>query len=156
MTNPNFKGRRNRTLLIVAAAVVLVSLAVVLFYTIPQSGGNSSGSSICSGDLSVGAGEFTYKSFQIASGKSSAYIVGSFSTISGSTINAFILNQTSFQIFQNTTIAIAPIYDSGLVSSGKFNVTLPTNNLEYYFVFDNSFDSAAMKTITCAANLVYG
>jgi hypothetical protein len=158
MANPKSYRSRNIILLVTVLAVIVVSISLVVFYILPQQGANSSASSICSGDLSVGAGEFTYKSFQIASGKSTAFIVGSFSTTgssTGSDISAFILNQTSFQLFQNTTIVIAPLYDSGVVSSGKFNVSLPTNSLEYYFVFDNGFDSAATKTVNCTASLLY-
>ncbi len=96
MANPKSYKRKNIILLVAVLAVIAVSISVVVFYILPQQGANSSASSICSGDLSVSAGEFTYKSFQIASGKSTAFIVGSFSTTgssTGSDISAFILNQ---------------------------------------------------------------
>ena len=148
------KKRRKETILLVAFAAVIASVFLVQFYVSPE---NSNVSNICAGTVDVAPGQFTYESIQIASGKASAYITGSFSTAaSNGTVRALIFSKTYFQLFQNTSLAFNSLYDSGLVSSGKFNVTLSTNSTEYYFVFDNSFDSAHSKIVNCTANLVYG
>lgn len=156
-TNPKGRSWRNRPRRIYAlmAAIVVSVVAIAVFLAAPSIGlgptPSTTTASILTGIQVVKPSNFIYSTFSLGDRYLSNYLIGNFtSTGSGGDngIRLILFNETNFQTFQNTGIAVGVLYETGLVSSGSLDVKLPQTNTQYVVVFDNSMDSSNSKTIS--------
>ncbi len=95
----------------------------------------------------VGPGTYTYIPFNLSC---QASVSGSFSAQAalGNNIITMVLDQNNFQLMTSNQ-QISAYYDSGKVSSGSFNLTLPPG--QYYIVLSNTYSSFSTKTVSMQA-----
>lgn len=96
----------------------------------------------------VGPGTYTYIPFNLSC---QASVSGSFSAHAslGNNIITMILDQNNFQQMSNNQQASA-YYNSGKVSSGSFNRTLPPG--QYDIVLSNTYSSFSTKTVSISVS----
>jgi hypothetical protein len=107
-------------------------------------------------DLHINALNFSYFKLDVPTGATSVNLHGNFTASGGFTndVEVFVLPENDFVNWQNRHAANA-IYNSGKVTVGTLNVTLPSDAGTYYLVFNNRFSLLTQRTVLVDATLVY-
>ena len=111
---------------------------------------------IGSGAITVEASKYVYLSMPVPAGASNIKVQGHFSATggSGNDIEVYLLNQDQYINWQNghTTSAF---YNSGRVTAGEVNATLPDDAGTYYLVFNNKFSLLTPKAVQESMAMTY-
>lgn len=114
--------------------------------------------------FSITAHNFRYYKFALPEGSTNVSIMGQFTVTPGDTktharqaknkdadsdIEVFVLSEPGFAIWQNG-YATSSVYESGRVSQGKVETSLPAGAGIYYLVFNNKFSTETAKNVNAA------
>jgi hypothetical protein len=152
----------------VIAGLLFVSLLIYGFYASTKSSGNHAASSvdlltkqqrtttISNPALSINALSFNYFKLDVPSGATSVLLHGNFTASGGvgNDVEVLLLPENDFVNWKNGHAA-KTYYNSGKVTVGTLNVTLPTDAGTYYLVFNNKFSLLSLKTVRVDAALNY-
>ena len=132
--------------------------------------GNKHDQAILDVPFSVAAHNFRYYKFSLPEGSTDVAIVGDFSAAPESDsgkpagkgqpqetdrgIEVYVLSESAFAVWQ-TGYATNSVFESGRVSDGKIQATLPTGAGVYYLIFSNKFASKAGKKVNATVLLRY-
>lgn len=111
---------------------------------------------IGTGALTVAADGFMYYTLSVPSNATQVNIQGRFSATggSGSDIEVYVLDQDEFINWRNGH-PVRTFYNSGKVTVGTVNVTLPSGAGSYYLVFDNGFSLLTPKAVQEDITMTY-
>jgi hypothetical protein len=89
-------------------------------------------------------------------GATGVQLQGSFTASggSGNDVEVYVLPETDFVNWQNRHGA-KTYYNSGKVTVGNLNLTLPSDAGSYYLVFDNRFSLLSQKSVRLNATFTY-
>lgn len=73
---------------------------------------------------------------------------------SGNDIIVLVMDATDYVNWENEHQASTYYYDSGRITTGGFNVILPSSGT-YYLVYSNQFSIISTKNVNTQANLAY-
>ena len=107
-------------------------------------------------DTEVNADGYYYWKLQVPAGATSVRLQANFEASggTGNDVEVYVLPDTDFVNWQNHHAAKA-FYNSGKVTVGKFNVTLPDDAGTYYLVLDNRFSLLSKKEVGVKGALTY-
>jgi hypothetical protein len=107
-------------------------------------------------DLHVDALAFNYVKLDVPMGATHVNLRGHFHANGGvaNDIEVYVLSFDDFVNWQNSHTA-SPLYNSGTVTVGTFNVYLPNDAGTYYLVFNNRFSQVTERTVLVDAALTY-
>jgi hypothetical protein len=106
--------------------------------------------------LAVGANRYSYFKLDVPPGATGVQLQGNFTASggSGNDVEVYVLPETDFVNWQNRHAA-KTYYNSGKVTVGNLNLTLPPDAGSYYLVFDNRFSLLSQKSVRLNATLTY-
>jgi len=106
--------------------------------------------------LIVGSSRFAYYKLDVPPGATSVLLHGNFTASGGMghDIEAYVLPEADYVNWQNGHAA-KTFYNSGKVTVGTLNVTLPSDAGTYYLVFNNRFSLLSQKAVRVDAALTY-
>lgn len=106
--------------------------------------------------LSMPKGAFTVRQlstsnyrFVVPAGASDVTMKGHFTATggSGNDIEVVVISEDEFVNWQNGHLPTHPLYNSGKVTQGSINLTLPADAATYYVVFNNKFSIISPKAV---------
>lgn len=111
---------------------------------------------LSSGEFAVNATEYRYTRFVVPEGATAVHIEGTFSASGGfgNDVETYIFSNDDFVNWQNLHSA-RTFYNSGKVTQGTLDVTLPATGGTYYLVFNNRFSLLSAKTVQSGVRLHY-
>jgi hypothetical protein len=104
------------------------------------------------GTITVNAGIY-YIQFIIPSAAFNVQVSGNFIVSGGNNIQVYFMDETNFKNLGVNGSNFSPDYDSGRVTSGNFNATLPSSGT-YYLVYANNLQFS-QKIVNTTVNLRY-
>jgi hypothetical protein len=165
---PETPSKSTSTVLaLLAIAGVLLFILLIYGYSTSRTSANQGASpierlmkqqrvaTIKNADLRVNALSYYSFTLDVPEGASSVLLHGSFTASggAGNDIEVFVFAETDFVNWQNRHPSTS-LYNSGKVTDGNLNVTLPTAG-KYFLVFSNRFGLLLPKTINVDAALTY-
>lgn len=161
----NFQSGRThpkRNIVIVALLVFIIAVAVVA-YSMLGKGSNPApifptfgGRILLDGIITVNANSIYYIEFSVPERSSEIQVSGNFTVTENNTIRVYV---TDGKNFAPLSPDFSPYYDSGLLSTGSINATLPSGG-KYYLVYNNynynyNYLPTSGKIVDTQVNLSY-
>ncbi len=104
--------------------------------------------------ITLQPGQYRYYGLDVTTVMVNPRFEGSFSVSGGNQVKVYVMDSDDFDSW-STGGTVYPEYNSGLVSSTSFNVSLSGAG-RYYVVYDNTFSSSTSKSIVTKVVLKYG
>lgn len=105
-------------------------------------------------EFALSAGQYRYTRFEVPQNAGAVRVEGTFSASggAGNDVEAYIFSNDDFVNWQNRH-PVRTFYNSGRVTQGTLEVTLPALAGTYYLVFNNNFSLLSAKTIQTSIRL---
>lgn len=105
-------------------------------------------------EFALSAGQYRYTRFEVPQNAGAVRVEGTFSASggSGNDIEAYIFSNDDLVNWQNRH-PVRTFYNSGRVTQGTLEVSLPPTAGTYYIVFNNSFSLLSAKTVQTSIRL---
>jgi hypothetical protein len=137
------------------AIVVIVIIVCAIILSTPGIISPEHTINIVNGLIIVDTLSYNCYGFTIPSGASNAHVSGTFTVSggSGNDIVVFIMDSSNFNNWKNGYSA-STYYNSGLLTTSSFDVSLPAGEL-YYLVYSNIYSALSSKNVQTTVNLYY-
>ena len=105
-------------------------------------------------EFALAAAQYRYTRFEVPQNAGAVRVEGTFSASggAGNDVEAYIFANDDFVNWQNRH-RVHTFYNSGRVTQGTLEVTLPPTAGTYYLVFNNNFSVLSAKTVQTSIRL---
>ena len=109
---------------------------------------------LSSGEFALSATQYRYIRFEVPQNAGAVRVEGTFSASggAGNDIEAYVFSNDGFVNWQNRH-PVRTFYNSGRVTQGTLEITLPSIAGTYYLVFNNNFSLLSAKSVRTSIRL---
>jgi len=106
--------------------------------------------------FTIPAGGFYHYKLAVPAGAFNVNLKGHFTASggSGSDVEGYVLSEDAYVNWQNAH-SVSTLYNSGRVTQGSLNVSLPSDAGTYYVLFSNKFSFLSPKAVQANLTLTY-